>query len=366
MTPQHLRRGLFSLALIVFTLLGLTALFSHQNWDRQIAAWFYTEKGWKWVDVQPWLWLYEYGTLPGLLLTLGATGVFYLSFVKPVLRPWRREALIILLISVVGGGIIVNAILKDYWGRARPREIQEFGGRWEHHAVAQRGIPGKGNSFPCGHCAISYLFVSLIIFYPKFPRIALSVAALGLGYGGLMSLARIGQGAHFPTDTFWSLGIVLLLTVLLYYFIFPPSQVPFAQWVLDKKQKRQGQVGLVLVLAAMVFFFLTRRPFFEDYKHSFALSPEIQTIHLQTNIDWEDITIHALEGEQGFIQTLVRGFGWPAATHEVKMEGFLQAEGIYYIDYQLISQGYFAEQRLATSIYVPERLTDTVIAVPSP
>lgn len=358
--------GLLSVTLIGLILLDATALFSHYDWDRQIAAWFYVQEEWKLEETQPWLWLHGYGTIPGLLLTLGATVVLYLSFVKPSMLRWRREALIIILVSVVGGGIIVNAILKDHWGRARPREIQEFGGKWEYHNVAQLGIPGKGNSFPCGHCTMAYLFVSLLIFYPKFPRLAVAGSAFGLGYGALMSIARIGQGAHFPTDTFWALGIVLLMTLVLHTFIFPAGSVPFAQWSVDKKRKTKAQLGFVLVMAVMVFFFLTRRPFFEDYQHGLALSPETESIHLRTNIQWENITIHALEEEQGFIRTLVRGFGWPASTHEVKIEEGVRPGGIYYIDYQLISQGYFAEQRLATSLYLPKRLKDKVIAVPLP
>lgn len=355
---------MLSLALIFITLVSVTLLFDQYDWDRQFTSWFYhPDQGWMLVDTQPWQWLYRYGTIPGLLFTLGAAGGLYLSFVKPKMASWRRYAFIIVLTSVVGGGILVNGILKDYWGRTRPRQIEEFGGKWEYREIRQLGIPGKGKSFPCGHCTISYLFVSLLIFYPKSRWFSLIGAGLGLGYGILMSIARVGQGGHFPTDTFWALGIVLLMTTFFYYFIFPPASIPFAQTVFDKKRKISLSLGLLLVLGVMVFFFLTRRPVFEDHKHGLALSSETQTIHLRTNIAWDNITIHVLSGKPAFVQTLVRGFGWPDSSHQVNIQRTPQAEGIFYIDYQLISQGYFSERNIDMSLYLPERLKNKVIAV---
>src|SRR5690606_18360570 len=43
-----------------------------------------------------------------------------------LLRP--RDSLFGLLALALGPGLLVNGILKEVWGRARPREILEFGG----------------------------------------------------------------------------------------------------------------------------------------------------------------------------------------------------------------------------------------------
>ena len=41
---------------------------------------------------------------------------------------WRRW-LFLLLTLIIGPGLITNTLLKDNWGRARPHQITEFGGR---------------------------------------------------------------------------------------------------------------------------------------------------------------------------------------------------------------------------------------------
>ncbi|HBH49073.1 MAG TPA: PAP2 family protein, partial [Bacteroidales bacterium] len=41
----------------------------------------------------------------------------------------RRWALMMILTIVLGPGLLVNATFKDNWGRPRPNEIVEFGGK---------------------------------------------------------------------------------------------------------------------------------------------------------------------------------------------------------------------------------------------
>src|SRR5271170_7939328 len=47
-------------------------------------------------------------------------------------RPWRgldwRAAAFGLVALAVGPGLIVNVLFKDHWGRARPAQIEAFGG----------------------------------------------------------------------------------------------------------------------------------------------------------------------------------------------------------------------------------------------
>src|SRR6516225_12178247 len=72
----------------------------------------------------PWV---AWGTL--VVIAVGAS--WLLLFGRPL---WRldRKALIFLAASTVAGpGLLANTLLKDHWGRARPTQIEAFGGT--HH-----------------------------------------------------------------------------------------------------------------------------------------------------------------------------------------------------------------------------------------
>ena len=358
--------GILYLTSTLLVLIAVSGIIVQQDLDRRWTAIFFSPtEGWLLVDRQPWQWFYAYGTIPGLLFTIGTLVILYLTYLKPALYSWRSYLLILVLTSVLGSGILVNAILKDHWGRARPRQVEEFGGKWEYRDVHQPGIPGKGKSFPCGHCAISYVFVSTIVFFRKSRWMALTGTASGLFYGTLMSIARVGQGGHFPTDALWALGINVLLTILLSCFIFPHAKAWLAHKILTDKKRRTGMsLVLFLLIGVMVFFFLSRRPIFEDHKHGLSLDATVQRVQLHTNVDWESISIHYLDEEKGFIQTIIQGFGWPTSFHEVKIQDLSQTKEILFIDYQLQSHGYFSERNLKLSLHLPKRFKDKVLATP--
>ncbi len=357
------KQGFLYIALIVAALTILTAIFIAYDLDLQITAFFYTPEGeWLLVEKQPWKWLYKYGTIPGLLFTVGGAVVLFLTYIRPQLYSWRRYIMVLVLTSIVGGGIIVNGILKDYWGRTRPRQIQEFGGRWEYLNVTQPGIPGKGKSFPCGHCTISYVFVSMIFLYQKSRWLAWTGAAVGLLYGGLMSIARVGQGGHFPTDTYWALGVVLLTSTLLYYFILhPPNHTTYPTTPPSIKKILGISIGTFFLIGIMILLFLTRRPVFEDHQHGLSLKADTREIHLQTNLDREVIKIIPSGQEIGTIRTLVRGFGWPEAHHKLKIQRIAKQDGVFYIDYQLVAHGYFSERNIEMVLHLPQRLHNQII-----
>ncbi|MBF0286667.1 MAG: phosphatase PAP2 family protein [SAR324 cluster bacterium] len=361
------KKGFLCIFLIIGSLVTLTVIFTAYDLDRQIAGFFYTpEEEWLLLEKQPWKWLYSYGTIPGLLFTIGGVIVLFLTYIRPQLYSWRRYVMVIVLTSVVGGGIIVNGILKDYWGRTRPRQIQEFGGRWEYLDVTQPGIPGKGKSFPCGHCTISYIFVTSIFLHRKSRWISWTGTITGILYGGLMSVARIGQGGHFPTDTYWALGVVLLTASLLYYFILRPPHYIIYQTTPPSKKKVIGiSTGTICLIVVMVFLFLTRRPVFEDHQHGLSLYQDTKEIQLHTNIDRGDIKIKSDEGKTPHIRTIVRGFGWPEAYHELHVQRISRQGGLFYIDYQLIGHGYFSELNMEMSLHLPEHLHSRVILMPS-
>ncbi len=180
-----------------------------------------TEAGWVYKYGQPWAFLYAVGPIPGILLALSALIAFFVGFFKPNFRLYQKHMLLILLTSIIGAGVLVSGVLKPYCGRPRPREIQQFGGQQAYCSPCERRIPGEGMSFPCGHCTMGYLFVSLFFLRKKQPRIAYIGGSFGLFSGTLMGVGRIVQGGHFASDVLWSLGIVVIVATNIYYLVLP-------------------------------------------------------------------------------------------------------------------------------------------------
>lgn len=213
--------GAFSLVL-----LGLTLLIIFFDLDREVADLFYTaSRGWFLGDKQPWHFLYHWGTIPGLLLSLVSLAAWiYCAWQGRGLR-WERYWLLMLLTSLLGAGLMVNALLKPYWGRPRPKQVVEYGGRFEYRHVTSPAIPGQGKSFACGHSTMGFLFCAFIFFKRRNRPLAVYGTLFGLGLGLGLSLARIVQGAHFVSDTLWSFGTMMLISGILYYFVLRiPSQ----------------------------------------------------------------------------------------------------------------------------------------------
>ncbi|MBC8185573.1 phosphatase PAP2 family protein [candidate division KSB1 bacterium] len=167
-----------------------------------------------------WYFAYHYGTLPAIFLSMLALVIFISSWAVPKFTSVRKFCLLILLTTAIGPGIIINGVLKDHWGRPRPRQVKEFGGQWEFKEIWQHGIPGKGKSFPCGHCSMGFLFIVLYYSFKKKNQIiAYSSLGFSFAYGSFIGVARIAQGGHILSDVILSGGLTYLIASILYYDI---------------------------------------------------------------------------------------------------------------------------------------------------
>jgi lipid A 4'-phosphatase len=123
-------------------------------------------------------------------------------------EPTRRRALLTLLLALlIGPGLIVNVALKDTWGRARPRDVAEFGGaRTFTPALQPTDQCRKNCSFSSGHAAMGYFPIVASVVDPRRARLWLVVGtAGGLGVGA----SRMLVGAHFASDVMFSFwGVV--------------------------------------------------------------------------------------------------------------------------------------------------------------
>lgn len=217
-------RGMVTITLLFATGIGLTALFDHMGWDLGWTGHFYVPGGpyggWPHGHEQPWWFLYEYGEIPALGLAVGALILWCLTRAGRIRQACAKPCLVIILTVVLGPGVIVNGILKTYWGRPRPVDVSTFGGTMEYRKVGEPRFGKEGKSFPCGHCSMAFAIASASAFYPLHP--VLSVVALvgGISYGVVMGVARMAQGGHFPTDVMWSGILVLIIVCALYFLVF--------------------------------------------------------------------------------------------------------------------------------------------------
>jgi len=209
------KRRYIILPLFIFFSLYLLSLTS--NVDMGLEKVFYSpSRGFFLRYSQPWLFLYKYGVIPSIALSIGGAIVFLLSFRVRRLKTHRRAALYLVMVMLIGPGLLVNLILKEHWGRPRPRQIKEFGGNERYVPPGKMG-PG-GHSFPSGHASAAfYLITPFFILRKRNRKLALSSLLFGLCYGSLMGIGRMIQGAHFFSDILFSAAIVYFTALGLAY-----------------------------------------------------------------------------------------------------------------------------------------------------
>jgi membrane-associated phospholipid phosphatase len=108
-------------------------------------------------------------------------------------------------------------LLKDFFGRLRPRQIFERGD-WTHIWFA------GGNSFPSGHNAFFWgLFLPLAYLFPKY-RILLLIIPVFIAF------ARIDENYHFLSDVLASVALAALITLV--------AAIVFERWVKPAGKRR--------------------------------------------------------------------------------------------------------------------------------
>lgn len=200
------------LGLPVALLLLSTALVWLLDGELRLTRAVYGKGGvWPGIGRFPWNFLYDFAWVPAFLLTGMAAGLLIGGLFVTSLKAQKRQALFLLLMLALGPGLLVNTVLKDHLGRARPREIREFGGQSTFTPIWQHGDTGKNSSFPSGHAAEAfYLMAPWFVLRGRNRIQAACWLAGGLTYGCLVGTARILQGGHFLLDVLWAGGLVYL------------------------------------------------------------------------------------------------------------------------------------------------------------
>ena len=106
--------------------------------------------------------------------------------------------------------LIINFILKNHWGRARPHQLAEFGGPEHAHFTPAWQYAHEcltNCSFTSGHAGMAASVLLLVVFVPQRWRALYLLVAVA--FAVLAGFIRMAHGAHFLSDVTLSVLIVL-------------------------------------------------------------------------------------------------------------------------------------------------------------
>jgi len=177
--------------------------------DLRVSGWFYTDDAGWYLGKNPFV-LFVYHGAEYIAWVIGLTllGVYGLGHLRKSWVPaqWRATAAFVLLSTLVGPMLVINAGFKEHWGRAKPHDVAEFGGEAQYSAALRPAQQCDSNcSFPSGHATVGYAFLAFALVWHRRRRFWLIAGtSLGLAVGAV----RIVQGGHFLSDVLFSGFIV--------------------------------------------------------------------------------------------------------------------------------------------------------------
>jgi lipid A 4'-phosphatase len=145
------------------------------------------------------------------LLGLVYIAIKYRNFKKII----RSGIFFLFITAIVSPGLVVNDVFKENFGRARPRQVEEFNGIKKFTRAFEVSDQCKHNcSFSSGHAAMGYFFSAVaytanLLYFNK-------IYIAGIVFGSLVGLSRIMMGGHFLSDVVVSAFIVLFFNHIIF------------------------------------------------------------------------------------------------------------------------------------------------------
>jgi len=157
---------------------------------------------WWWVE-----WINAYvPTVFRYLLALAFVG-WLAATALPRWRHWRMPLAFVVVAGILGPGAVVNWGFKDNWQRARPYQVENFGGTQKFSRAAVPTDQCDANcSFVSGHVACGVFLVSLGLVHRRRHH---RWAAAGVLAGLVIGFSRMADVAHWLSDVLWAFPITL-------------------------------------------------------------------------------------------------------------------------------------------------------------
>jgi len=146
------------------------------------------------------------------ILILPIVGRFYnISKLFFGVRFTFKEILLIWFSQIVSILVVINLLLKNLWGRARPGDVLQFGGSEIFTPWYKISNSCYTNcSFVSGDASVGFAF---IVLYFLTKNIIFLYASLIFGF--VLGFIRIIAGGHFLSDVVFSGFIIILLNLLI-------------------------------------------------------------------------------------------------------------------------------------------------------
>jgi len=171
-------------------------------------------------------------------LAFNGARVLAAAFLVLALVSWLRHKKIILdakawafllLALLVGPGLVANVGFKDHWGRARPREVVEFGGteKFSPALVPHFDKARSNGSFVSGDGAFGFFFPTFAYVAPR--RLSRRFFWGGMAVGGLFGFCRLATGAHFFSDIVYAAFFMLVVSAGVFAAMYGKAEAK-AQW----------------------------------------------------------------------------------------------------------------------------------------
>jgi lipid A 4'-phosphatase len=192
-------------------------------------------------------WLHDQGTpllwIGGMALTLIVYGLNRWRGTN-ILQLRERGLLFVLLCLALGPGLLVNVVLKDHWGRARPAQIEAFGGDSAYSPPLILADQCDHNcSFVAGDPSAGFFYLSIAMLNASVPG-AIAATVLGLGLGVL----RMAAGGHFLSDVlFCGLAMAAIIRLLHLLLIEPGGRDEIRAWWHWASRSTSGRLSLALI-----------------------------------------------------------------------------------------------------------------------
>lgn len=169
-------------------------------------------------------WCHENGVLlvPRWLAMAVCCAILGIAMLSAV-RSWRgrhaqsarqwKAATFMVLAFVIGPGLLANVVLKDNWGRARPREVVALGGT---QTFTPPLVPSRACASNCSFVSgeASGVFTAFFAAALVLPHVRFALISAGIAGGLTTGLVRMSTGGHFLSDVLFA-GVLMTLAVLM-------------------------------------------------------------------------------------------------------------------------------------------------------
>ena len=160
--------------------------------------------------------------LKNLMILISIISLIYIIFFfvnkrQKILKKKNRGLRFMLVVlgfvigPIIGCGLIANLYFKDTWGRARPVNIEEFGGIKIYTPPFIKSDQCKKNcSWIGGEAAAAFSFMVGIIILKN----PLKIMYLNIFFGIIVSLLIMSMGGHFFSDNLYSALFMIYLALI--------------------------------------------------------------------------------------------------------------------------------------------------------